>query len=393
MSRWRGRSISILGWLFGPQVVFPVVAVAAVAIAGFAAELPFAVVGVLALVALGASLLVLYAGLLLLDRFRPLARVRAASDELGRIIDEGQALKEPPFGGEKPPFYEVKFWWESASDFVEGVFGRTERQSFMAPLKTDEWTPFRNNYNDVLDGRCDRLRELATTLRDASDPGTLIRVSKRRLRVLGHKQQEQATENPFQEAIEELTRAAEEEPEQPTGPRLEFVGHEEKRQRVIGTGDVGRFFVLLIKNTGSKTAKNVWAELTVETVDGVDIFGHPFKGRWANNPQPDADPQPTSASGARYTRVDIPPNGEPEPLDVFVYFQSERLPGEAFVWNNENLMQNGRGNDYRIDPPGPLVFVVKARVQADRDSDPVELTGKWEIHARIPGSDVEELSP
>lgn len=198
-------------WLVGPQLVVPIV----VAAVGIVAELPVALIIGLVLLASIVALLLTLAGLKLWDQVQPLAKVHLAEDELGRIIDEGQALKEPPFEERKVTYYECKNWWDSTADFIEAVFGKPERDRFTKNLALPP--TFKDNYDDVLEGRCDRLRELAERLGPNPESSHMIRVSRRRLIALGKRQEEAAAASlPVDEVPSTLSEfdASDEESEQ-----------------------------------------------------------------------------------------------------------------------------------------------------------------------------------
>src|SRR5262249_22213809 len=87
-------------------------------------------------------------------------------------------------------------------------FGTAERDAFMKPLQVSEWTPFREGYDDVLEGRCNRLRNLARRLSDANDPSAMIRVSQRQSEALGRRQKSEAARSLLSEQIEAAEEAA-----------------------------------------------------------------------------------------------------------------------------------------------------------------------------------------
>lgn len=168
-------------------------------------------------------------------------------------------------------------------------------------------------------------------------------------------------------------------------PRLEFSErHEYKRKPIEGARtkqftENGWFFNLLVVNTGDAKATNVWATLAFTSQeDGVSLFpDYEFIGRWANNPSPDAAPQPVSANAPEFTRTEIPNNKQPEPLDVYVRFPIDGMSDDIYVWNNENLMLDGRGNNFRIEA-AHNAFRLDVVVRGD---DGVLLEGAWNIQA------------
>jgi hypothetical protein len=249
---------SFLTWLVGPGIVIPALLAILAAVGGVVGGLPWIVVALLVLAALTIGLALLGGALVVLDRLRPLARVHLAEDEIGRIVDEGQDLKSMPIHGERPVYYEVKNWWDSASLFIEAVFGRPERDRFMRNLDLDARSVLRSGYDDEVEARCNRLRDLARRLGGRPEAASMIRVSRRKMIVLGKEQQDEAAKSPISDLREvtvpesgeeteaEPTDSPEEEPREirepdpaPVEPEPEpepDVGEDQERRPVLRPG-------------------------------------------------------------------------------------------------------------------------------------------------------------
>lgn len=173
----------------------------------------------------------------------------------------------------------------------------------------------------------------------------------------------------------------------PSAPRLEFLDELDYRLKPVETRDGhlienGWFCGVCVVNRGNATARNVWAELTFlipETGEPLTRMGT-IKGRWASKRQPDADPPPVSTSNSRYTRIDIPANDEPEPLDLYVLFPG---PSEnaVYAYDNQNHMQLGRDWRYSLGDAPDHYFLVDVSIKGD---DGVRLRSVWAIQALTP---------
>ena len=170
-------------------------------------------------------------------------------------------------------------------------------------------------------------------------------------------------------------------------PHLEFLPDLDYRRKDIRDGtrlvESAYFCAAQIVNRGTAEARNVWTQLDfLSPDDGKRLLSEPLKGRWASGEQPDAAPQPVSTSGARFSRLDIPTNQEPEPLDLYVLFVDEGTPrSSVYAYDNENHLALGRNWRYRIDRLDNH-FLVDVEVKAD---DGVALRALWEIQAFWPG--------
>lgn len=187
-------------------------------VGGVVGGLPWIVVVLLVLAALAIGLGLLGGVLVALDRLRPIARVHLAEDEIGRIVDEGQDLKEKPIEGERSAYYEVKNWWDSAAIFIEEVFGKPERDRFMRNLDLGDRPMVSNGYDDEIEARCNRLRDLAGRLGGKPGSASMIRVSHRKMIALGNEQREGAAKSPFSDPREVTVPASGDDDAEPELP-------------------------------------------------------------------------------------------------------------------------------------------------------------------------------
>lgn len=202
LKRFGSAAFSLLTWLLGPGIVIPALLAVFALAGGVVSGLPWIVVVLLVLAAVAIGLGLLGGVLVALDRWRPTARVHRAEDEIGRIVDEGQDLKDKPIEGERSAYYEVKNWWDSAAIFIEAVFGKPERDRFMRNLDLGDRSISRSGYDEEIEARCNRLRELASRLGGKPGSASMIRVSRRKMIALGNEQREGAAKSPFSERRE-----------------------------------------------------------------------------------------------------------------------------------------------------------------------------------------------
>jgi len=167
-------------------------------------------------------------------------------------------------------------------------------------------------------------------------------------------------------------------------PRLEFGGLASGRRAVTDDQgafvEYGNFCWVPVVNMGAAKAANVWAVITFLSLeDGAPLLPT-LTARWSNTDQPDAHTQPVSTNSPKFTRVDIPANRQPEPLDIYVRF-SDHPTSAIYAYDNGNHMLHGRGDAYRIEATDNA-FLVEVLVRADDD---LRLAGVWCLQALTPG--------
>ena len=237
LRRLGSAAFSFVTWLLGPGTVIPALLAGLAVVGGVLGGLPWIVVVLLAIAALAIGLVLLAGASVVLDRMRPIARVHLAEEEIGRIVDDGQYLKDKPFEGNEATYFEVKNWWDSAAVFIEAVFGRPERDRFMRNLDLDVRSVRNSGYDDEIEARCNRLRDLATRLGGRPESANMIRVSRRKMIGLGKEQLEEATKSMFSDlrevAVPESGDRAEAEPTEAQGAE-ERPGDQSEPQSVPG---------------------------------------------------------------------------------------------------------------------------------------------------------------
>jgi hypothetical protein len=139
-------------------------------------------------------------------------------------------------------------------------------------------------------------------------------------------------------------------------PKVEFGDPWAKREMIFGREWVDFVGVNLI-NTGSAPARNLWVLLQFHDPGDEQPFVT-FTGRWSQNPIPVPG---ESFEAPKFTRVDLPPNSQPEPFDVAARFEPVQ---EIYGFNSRSWATNGRHPEYEIDP-GRLSFVVRVTVRGD----------------------------
>lgn len=155
----------------------------------------------------------------------------------------------------------------------------------------------------------------------------------------------------------EATRAA--------APKLEFGGPWAKQEKIFDREWVD-FVGDYVVNTGSALASNLWIKLQFLQPGDTEPFVT-FTGRWSQNPIPVAG---ESVEAPKFTRIDLPPNGQPEPFDVAARFG----PTESiYGFNSRSWASDGRHPEYEI-LPALQSFIVRASIGGD---DGLLLEGEW----------------
>jgi hypothetical protein len=156
---------------------------------------------------------------------------------------------------------------------------------------------------------------------------------------------------------------------QDRAPRVEFAGPWHKEELLVpsagaggGSGEWAEVIGFDVRNCGGAEARNLWAEIELLPPDASPMR---MQGRWSHNPPVELR-EPFEAG--RFTRIDLPPNAQPEPVDVAIRFKSD---GAVFGMNTRNLFSGGRHGIFAL--PGPE-FVARARVRGDGG---IDIRGEW----------------
>ena len=130
-----------------------------------------------------------------------------------------------------------------------------------------------------------------------------------------------------------------------------------------GPGEWAEFVGVYVLNSGSKSARRVWAEVAFNALDGTSLIA--IQGRWSHAPRASlGDP----FEAPRFIEIDLSPNAKPEPLDIAVRFENDGL---VFGMNTRNLFSAGRHDIFSIKADE---FLVRIRIRGEGGLD---LHGEW----------------